>query len=987
MSRWLIAILFLLTASLANAQAISGGTITGGTLGATSQLSVILVVGDDLGTDSLSTYGSTETYASTDVPAFDSMAADGLRFTQAYVNHVCGPTRASLSLGQFNARIGTFTAGGANMPNDSDHFLGNMLRANGVQTVITGKFGPFGGTAGTDYGLWYPQHMGFDSFRGYFALAPSTGYRAWDGYTTTQAGFDAVPGGDYTGNPPTAIVSGVGLGAEYIDDVSTDYMLAAYAARDRSRPFYGQLNLANVHLPAHNPSSAAPNSTCSPDPDGDNCIKLQQENLDAHLQQVLDAVDAHTIVLYVSDNGTAGGAYAGVSKATVRENGVRVPLMAVGRNVPNDVISDSVSPADYWTTLVDLFGMTTYGGSDTLDGYSFATLLGETCGFTGRCWINRTGIVYSAESETGDRLYRDTDHVTYGPYALIYNRTTGGAQLRNLTGYQGWGTEPSDLCTSGVCTSLVDVDRDAYDYLCTGLNAIETPLSLGGSDCIPLGTAAPTSLVATDAGTSGDVGLDWNYAPTGDVAYYEVEYQCPPDSFSAPTQLSPDPTTNSASVSGLTDDVACEFRVRAADDNDDVSPWSNTDTATPTLAGSPPELFNLASANIFDSYECDPDDVATTGIIFCDGFEDGMWIDPTVSTNCNESTGITANDGWVPHSQMCLPTSCSSNGRFWCDTYSTAGSPAFKFGHLRPGSVIDTAVGNFGAAGTPGAASSTWIGSVANPRTSASAQGLGASHAIAIAGGDPWTLASDGPQHYYFRMYYALRGVTSTVCDCNAPGSWDCDDDGVPTAGACPAFSDVCGNGLKGVEEEESLTASGGLSYGMEMGHHWACTNMEVADYSSQAFLDLSGAPGDYLYEDAIGVAKFTQNSPAGGGSPLNTRTPDFFYYVEVELDRGTDGTDGAVRMWINNCGLSGMDCGPGTSNTTPTLRAEYTGLDLIDVRFGDDGFRAFWMNYWTTGIIGERVFDNMAAADGAIRGSDNPIGFHPNMAGVTVTP
>src|SRR4051794_11225624 len=64
---------------------------------------VVLIVADDLGWADLGCYGSA--YHKT--PHLDRLAADGMRFTQAYAAApVCSPTRAALMTGRHPARLG-----------------------------------------------------------------------------------------------------------------------------------------------------------------------------------------------------------------------------------------------------------------------------------------------------------------------------------------------------------------------------------------------------------------------------------------------------------------------------------------------------------------------------------------------------------------------------------------------------------------------------------------------------------------------------------------------------------------------------------------------------------------------------------------------------------------------------------------------------------------------------------------------------------------
>jgi arylsulfatase A-like enzyme len=64
---------------------------------------IVLIVADDLGWADLGCYGSK--YHKT--PHIDRLAADGVRFTQAYAAApVCSPTRASIMTGRHPARLG-----------------------------------------------------------------------------------------------------------------------------------------------------------------------------------------------------------------------------------------------------------------------------------------------------------------------------------------------------------------------------------------------------------------------------------------------------------------------------------------------------------------------------------------------------------------------------------------------------------------------------------------------------------------------------------------------------------------------------------------------------------------------------------------------------------------------------------------------------------------------------------------------------------------
>src|SRR5437763_13393841 len=75
---------------------------------------VVFILADDLGINDLGCYGRKEHRT----PNLDRLATQGVRFTQAYVQPLCSPTRAALLTGRDSARlhITTFLPGRADAP-------------------------------------------------------------------------------------------------------------------------------------------------------------------------------------------------------------------------------------------------------------------------------------------------------------------------------------------------------------------------------------------------------------------------------------------------------------------------------------------------------------------------------------------------------------------------------------------------------------------------------------------------------------------------------------------------------------------------------------------------------------------------------------------------------------------------------------------------------------------------------------------------------
>ena len=67
-----------------------------------SPMNVLLILADDLGWSDLGCQGGDLH----ETPRIDRLAAEGIRFTQAYAASVCSPTRSSLMTGKHPARLG-----------------------------------------------------------------------------------------------------------------------------------------------------------------------------------------------------------------------------------------------------------------------------------------------------------------------------------------------------------------------------------------------------------------------------------------------------------------------------------------------------------------------------------------------------------------------------------------------------------------------------------------------------------------------------------------------------------------------------------------------------------------------------------------------------------------------------------------------------------------------------------------------------------------
>src|SRR5437763_7545910 len=102
---------------------------------------IIIIVADDLGYADLGCQGSTQAKT----PNIDSLAANGARFTDAYVScPVCSPTRAGILTGRYQQRFGHEFNPGPNAPKTfglplDQITIADVMKKNGYATGIVGK--------------------------------------------------------------------------------------------------------------------------------------------------------------------------------------------------------------------------------------------------------------------------------------------------------------------------------------------------------------------------------------------------------------------------------------------------------------------------------------------------------------------------------------------------------------------------------------------------------------------------------------------------------------------------------------------------------------------------------------------------------------------------------------------------------------------------------------------------------------------------------
>lgn len=378
----------------------------GSLLHGSDQPNIVLLLADDLGYGELSCQDP-----DTDIPTphIDSIARDGVRFTQGYVTAPnCSPSRAGLLTGRIPTRFGyEFNPTGARNENPdfglprTEKSMAEYLHDAGYTTALVGKW-HLGGTA-----AYHPHRRGFDEFFGftheghYFVPPPYEG-------VTTMLRRKSLPGGKegrwtskdgrmvygthmgtdepaYDANNPIVRMSQPVNEAAYLTDAFTREA-TAFIKGNADRPFFLYLAYNAVHSPLQGADAYMEKFAHIEDVHR-RIFAAMLAHLDDSVGEILKTLDAenlreNTVVIFLSDNGgptrelTSSNAPLREGKGSMYEGGLRVPFMVRWPgNVAAGVTSDHpVSSLDILPTLLASCGA---GAPPNLDGMNLLPFLRE----------------------------------------------------------------------------------------------------------------------------------------------------------------------------------------------------------------------------------------------------------------------------------------------------------------------------------------------------------------------------------------------------------------------------------------------------------------------------------------------------------------------------------------------------------------------------------------------------------------------------------
>ncbi len=321
---------------------------------------LIFILVDDQGYYDLGCYGAKEL----DTPRIDTMAKEGIRFTDYYAAApICSPSRAGILTGCYPRRVGLATwvqrADSRKGIHPDELTLAELLQSSGYATACIGKWHlgflpPF-----------LPRQQGFDHYFGLLHnLDPVEVV-----YFEKQGGVPLMRNETVIKRPADP--------AELTEAYTNEAI--GFIRENKDRPFFLYL----PHTMAHNPLGVTDEFR------GKSRFGLYGDViqcLDHHVGRVFDTlkdlgIENNTLVVYASDNGRGPGRTPDQpirgSKLTTLEGGIRVPCIAWGPGLgvkADQTSAQLIHAMDWYPTFATFAGLEVPEGR-VIDGRDIFPLL------------------------------------------------------------------------------------------------------------------------------------------------------------------------------------------------------------------------------------------------------------------------------------------------------------------------------------------------------------------------------------------------------------------------------------------------------------------------------------------------------------------------------------------------------------------------------------------------------------------------------------
>jgi arylsulfatase A-like enzyme len=342
---------------------------------------IVVIMGDDIGMWNIGAYHRGMMAGRT--PNLDSIAKEGMLFTDYYAEASCTAGRANFITGELPIRTGMTTVGQAGSP------IGLPAEAVTIATVLKSMgyaTGQFGKNHLGDRNEFLPTVHGFDEFFGYLyhldamedpahpnypqnllnVVGPRNMVHSWatDTDDATEMPRWGKIGKQRIQDAGTLYPKRMETVDDEIRDLAIDFM--DRAKRD-NKPFFVWLNPTRMHIVTHlSPKYEAMRNSQNGWSEEEAGMAQLDDDVGLVMKKLKDmGEDDNTIVVFTTDNGTevftwpdGGQTPFAQSKGTVLEGGFRVPaLLRWPGHVPADSVQNGIfSGLDWLPTFVAAAG-------------------------------------------------------------------------------------------------------------------------------------------------------------------------------------------------------------------------------------------------------------------------------------------------------------------------------------------------------------------------------------------------------------------------------------------------------------------------------------------------------------------------------------------------------------------------------------------------------------------------------------------------------
>ncbi|MDU0355925.1 sulfatase-like hydrolase/transferase [Paraglaciecola aquimarina] len=268
---------------------------------------ILVIMADDLGYADLGFTGAKDIFT----PNLDALANNGVKMNNGYVTHpVCGPSRAGLITGRYQARFGmeinvtnSFYDEFSGLPLTEQTFATRLQKA-GYKTGIIGKW-HLGGNQ-----KYHPHNRGFDYFFGflagghtYFPKNVTTTTPLWSEKNPSETHYSANEGSIWP-------LQRNDNSAEFTEYLTTQLSRdAAKFVAQADNPFMLYLAYNAPHLPLEAPAETIKKYSHIKNKSRQIYAAMVDE-MDRGIGMVVDSLKAsgkfdNTMIFFLSDNGAA----------------------------------------------------------------------------------------------------------------------------------------------------------------------------------------------------------------------------------------------------------------------------------------------------------------------------------------------------------------------------------------------------------------------------------------------------------------------------------------------------------------------------------------------------------------------------------------------------------------------------------------------------------------------------------------------------------